>query len=391
MLVNTTINNKKNFSQFYTSYDLGMKMISLISNKDNITNVVDLSIGEGALIDSVIERYPQAKVFGIDIDIKNIKKIKNKYIENSYCFQGDSTTKFAFDKLKSIKDKFDLVVGNPPFSLIQAPENLWNSYPCFFPKTKKIKTENLFLLNGLSLLKDNGILAYILPNGFFTNKSTSNLREFISNTYSIIEIMDVSRGHFSGTEARTHIIIIRNVPPTSHTIKLTRMNDVSKVIYISKEDFIFRGDYNFYHKPQLLTRKVIGQLAIQIIRGNIFNDKNKIRKKDEFLHTTHFLGLYNEFSNSIKTVDDNIRIAKKGDIVIPRVGSRCIGKVGLIISGQFYISDCLIIIRCNDRELTKKVINSLLSDLGQSWFKSIARGVGAKHLTIDDIKMFPIF
>ena len=76
MLVNTTINNKKNFSQFYTSYDLGMKMISLISNKDNITNVVDLSIGEGALIDSVIERYPQAKVFGIDIDIKNIKKLK---------------------------------------------------------------------------------------------------------------------------------------------------------------------------------------------------------------------------------------------------------------------------------------------------------------------------
>ena len=384
------INNKKKLSQFYTSYELGVKMISLLPSEYNISNVIDLSIGEGALVDSVIAKYPNVEVFGVDIDTENIKKIKTKYHDRVHSFQGDSTTKSVFDKLKKIRKKFDLDIGNPPFSLLKTPPNFWNSFSDFFPEKKNFRAENLFLLNGLSLLEHNGVLAYILPNGFFTNQSSFPLRKFISSRYKIIEIMNVSNGHFSGTDANTHIIIIQNTPPVSNTIKLTHMENRSKAIYISIDNFIYRGDYNFYNKSMPLSNSVIDQFDIQIIRGSIFNDKNKIKDRNEFLHTTNFIHLYNEFGNSVQMLNNSSRIAKEGDIVIPRVGSRCIGKVGVITSGCFNISDCLIIIRCNDKILRKKLINSLVSKIGRNWLKSIARGVGAKHLTINDIKQFPI-
>lgn len=383
-LPNSTQKNKKKHSQFYTTPNLGKILISLVPTDNIYLNVIDLSAGEGALLNASLERFPAANLYAFDIDKGNRSSLSK--INKCSSVIIDSTTKHALLKANSLQENYCLALGNPPFKAIEPNEHIKTifSYYNLPINEKKIRAEVFFLLLSLYILKDNGIAAFILPDGVISSSSSSNLREVISKKFNILNIMEISAGEFSGTEAKTHIIILKKSPPL-RKIKISHWSTPSKTINISIDDFIFRGDYRFYNENKKNKKKA--QIQLEIIRGNISGHQAK-NKKHIALHTTSFINDINLFSNNTPLNTEGVnknKIASPGDIVIPRVGSRSLGKIGLIESGFFFVSDCMFILRTEKIEIREKIFTYLSSDAGKKFIRSIAKGVGAQYLTLEDL------
>jgi hypothetical protein len=78
----------------------------------------------------------------------------------------------------------------------------------------------------------------------------------------------------------------------------------------------------------------------------------------------------------------------KGDVVVPRVGTRCLGKVGIIRNGSFSITDCVFVIKASEYECGEMVAAALKSKFGVDWIKSIS-GIGAQYITLNITKTTP--
>jgi hypothetical protein len=97
------------------------------------------------------------------------------------------------------KGGFDVVIGNPPYvsnkdmhryGMINQIE-FWNetyysaksgNYDIFIP----------FIERGLSILKKNNLLSYIIPNKLLSAKYSNHILELISKEYNFIEVIDYS-------------------------------------------------------------------------------------------------------------------------------------------------------------------------------------------------------
>lgn len=380
-------NHKKAYSQFYTANTLAEIMLQSIPLPYKIRSAIDLGMGEGALLNKITSYSPNAQLFGCDIDKLNIEKSK-KTLENKIkTLHIDSTQEELFERLG--KNNFDLVIGNPPFQKIDTNEYLNSLIKDFgiIHNYKKVQTELIFLILGLKLLSRTGTLCYIVPDGIITNIKFKEFRAFLSTNYNIISIIELKRNSFKGTEAKTHIITINKLRKTNK-IQLSSNHKNNKTLEISYSNFIKRGDYSYHNKAMLLDSKPIKDYNPIILRGKHSNVELE-NNKEEYIHTSSFYFSYTEFSNNRKSHATD-KHAIKGDIVIPRVGSRVIGRVGIIKKGIFLISDCIIIIRCSEPELTKSVLATLKSEFGINWIKSISKGVGARHITMADLNELPI-
>src|SRR5690606_28862254 len=83
------------------------------------------------------------------------------------------------------------------------------------------------------------------------------------------------------------------------------------------------------------------------------------------------------------------KMASAGEILIARVGTRCLGSAVMIASGASVISDCVISVRVpSDKK--ENIFKKLTSEEGRDWLRSTARGSCAKIITYESIQRFPI-
>jgi tRNA1(Val) A37 N6-methylase TrmN6 len=389
MSLEVDVNNKKIHSQYYTKRTLGERLFSLIPKDIYYTNIIDLSAGEGALLDIVQERFSNVKIVGVDIDLGNIKKLKGNGFYDIHL--ADSTTQEGIGIARKASQNYCLALGNPPFKRIKITPYIRDVLRDFdiFLSGSTVRAEVIFLLQSFNLLKDGGVLAFILPDGILTNSTFKKIRELMCSKMNLLSVCEVPASIFSGTEARTHILIAQKSPPTPFII-LSKMDTINKDISISREQFCQRGDYKYYSLPIPINTIKLEKLCSHILRGQSKYDA-KITSLP-LIHTTSLKKRIQKFSNDITFKEgEGDFLAREGDIVLARVGTRSIGDFGIVIKGVFRVSDCIIIIRPANNEFSRDIISTLQSDFGISWLKSVAKGVGALHITLDEIKKLPVF
>lgn len=93
-----------------------------------------------------------------------------------------------------------------------------------------------------------------------------------------------------------------------------------------------------------------------------------------------------ELDSTSNDFPSNLSLAGPGDILISRVGKRCIGKVVMVKRGYIPFSDC--IYRLEVPEYIDKSFNSLITKRGQSWLQAYAHGVCAKVISKADLLKF---
>jgi hypothetical protein len=140
---------------------------------------------------------------------------------------------------------FDAVIGNPPY-VILSPDFFPNDLITYCRKYSvaqyKCDLYHLFFERGLSILNQKGILGYITPSNWMTQKFTDLLRKFVLNNGMIQRIIDFNYKVFEQADVYTEIIIINNKKPNAnHSI----------LYYQVQSESSFLKESNFIHQNQL--------------------------------------------------------------------------------------------------------------------------------------------
>jgi len=385
----------ENFKQFFTP----TKYSQILINELDIISpqkIIDLAMGEGALLIEAKKIWRDSILYGNDIDPLCCQKLSSNH-SNIYCTNYDIFQYKTIELLVNDINQVDLCIGNPPFHKITKDENikkLLNEYNLSDKyKGKYISSEIPFILQSLKILKNNGTLALILPDGFFTNDSLLEFRKLLILNYNVQKVLELPRNIFKNTQAKTHILILKKTLRESSFIRLSNLE--SNYLNIHYKDAIKRMDYSFYEYTQCNKKNYQNEDKLKDC-AYIFRGKSKYLLKDisnkHILHTTSFKNK-NIFYNKLKSTKSLNKYANKfvipGDIVLARVGSSVVGKIGIVKEGFFVPTDCLIIIRV-DENLRNEIFSLLKCISGQEWIHAHTKGVAAQHITIEDIKNFPI-
>lgn len=101
-------------------------------------------------------------------------------------------------KKKEFSEKYDLVIGNPPYGEHRG------LYKGLGEEPKISKYEDYFVKRSLDSLKPEGILAMVLPSGWLNRQSQ------LKNA-QLIEGFRLPSGVFAGTGIGTDIIILKRI------------------------------------------------------------------------------------------------------------------------------------------------------------------------------------
>ena len=194
---------------------------------DRITTILEPSCGEGAFLESLLS-FPVVKIHGNDINEDFVNTCKNNF--------GDKITLTNSDFINlSTKDKYDYVIGNPPYVRIQnlqkeLIQQLKEEYPEYL--TGNFDLYMYFILKGLDMLNDDGKLIYIVPNSLLYNKSCSKLKRYLFENGLVEYIIDFrDKKMFANYSTYTCIIVLNK--KNSHQRNSYYINDAMNDNYKS--------------------------------------------------------------------------------------------------------------------------------------------------------------
>jgi len=177
-------NKKFYLGQFYTSREIANFMVEL-SNKPITANVLETGFGNGIFIESLLKRGFK-NIEGYDIDKENCKIVKNKFKNKIKIKCQDYLT-------SSREEKFDLIIGNPPYvhwNNIQenirsrlSSDDFWKQY-----SNGEWDLLYAFIIWSIEKLNENGELIYIVPYNWFNSTYGASLRKYLINN-GIFEII----------------------------------------------------------------------------------------------------------------------------------------------------------------------------------------------------------
>jgi len=200
---------------------------------------------------------------------------------------------------------------------------------------------------------------------------------------------------FKKTEARTHILLMEKCGPIQKSIPIYKSDfsgNIGEAVNVSTDDLLYRMDHSYYvwkemnkYSNDIMT---LGDLNVEIKRGH--KTKKYLQEKNiPFFHTTSFPS---DIKTKINLENSPVFydvFTEPGDILIARVGKRCIGKVAMVNSGNQVISDCVYRVRA-PKKFRSRIFRELISNKGQQWLRVIAHGVCAQVISKRDLMHFPL-
>lgn len=375
---------KKSLSQYYTSSEVSTLLVSLIDLK-SVESVLDLGAGEGALVNEVYKVLRERSSYIVaDIDAANCHKLKKN--KDYKVYNIDCTSLYLSRRIHCKYGTIDLAVCNPPYDILENNKyytKLLNDLHLGdFGGCKYISSDLIFLAYNLLFLRENGVLAIILPNGALSGERYKKFREGLFCFYKVERIVELPEKAFDYTEAKTGIFIIRKARPNNSLIQLNYYSNGLLNNSLFKASNLLFNRIDFRDSLLLSNREgVAGNSVIEVRRGK-FTHKFLKEAKDPYFHTTDFRTSDGRFYASY---EDNRSIASKNSFLMARVGKRCVGNVLLVKEGNIRYSDCVYNILV-PKEYIRFFILFFNSSEYREWIKDVAHGICSYVITKGDVE-----
>jgi len=177
--------SKNRYGQYFTPEIIANFMINL-ADVDQNSKILEPSSGKGVFLDLLLENGHK-NLSAFELDKSLIAEKHNNIVKNESFVSTD------------IKDKFDLIIGNPPYIRWKNLEtelkkelgtnHLWNKY-----FNSLCDYSYIFILKSIEQLKENGQLIFITPEYWLNTTHSRTLRNYMSQNGYFEEIY-----HFNET------------------------------------------------------------------------------------------------------------------------------------------------------------------------------------------------
>jgi type I restriction enzyme M protein len=202
---------EKVFGQFFTPANLAAWMVEVVATLlPNHNAALDPACGDGAFLLPLL-RKGFSEVWGIDLDTDLLSECRQRCSDGRLILRHGNALKMLFE----LQGKFDAVVTNPPFSAKYGRVTdplLLHSFELGRGRSSEA-LEVLFLELCVRALRDEGILAIILPEGIFANLPMRRVRTWICRHATPIAVISLSRNFFA---AKSCVLIARKSPSTAN-------------------------------------------------------------------------------------------------------------------------------------------------------------------------------
>lgn len=376
---NLNMKKQKKFilGQYFTKVDIVEKAIDLLQyykGYDKDIKIFEPSSGTGNFI-KVLKRRGFNNLVECEIDPELTK---------------DPSDFFEFP----LTEKFDLIIGNPPFTKY----NVKNSY--YYPKnyeTKKlnpleyltkgligkdkIQIENVFILKSIKHLKEkDSSIAFVLPISFFIAKKNKDIKKELINNFSTIIIYQNDRNWFD-EPIPCCFAIFTNIKEYKDKILLLyedggKVSEVLNISDILKEELIPKSFLYKKNNHQEGT-PLSGFLSQKRVKYQRDYSKNNVSGANILRR--------NKVPEN-KSVEDYF-------LAIVRVGNSSVGKAGLINIKEDILNDMFYVFEFNDEYKANKELKERICleiNKNQEHFRNSTVRVGSKSIKKSDVFDFRI-
>lgn len=194
---------KKDGGIYFTPMNTIKRLTPILEPRlKKISRVLEPSCGSCEFIKYLDPILPKSsKIDGIEFNTKIYEKIKTMEFKHKISLKNLDFLKFETN------DKYDLIIGNPPYFVI-SKSDIDKKYLKLFDGRPNIYI--IFIIKCLELLSQNGLLAFVLPKNFLNCIYYNKLREHIYKNYKIVDIIDCSDDTYIDTAQDTILLVIEN-------------------------------------------------------------------------------------------------------------------------------------------------------------------------------------
>ena len=383
--------------RYYTSGGVSKLLVSCFL-QDDPKSVLDIGVGGGALVHAARQRWNQADFYVADIDRKSIAEVSSA-LPFVKVLKIDGLSGKIDSRDRMTVGNIDVAICNPPYRRTQkTPAVLEVLRKAGLPDCrllKKITSDIIFLAKNLAMLREGGELGIIVPDTIVSGREFELFRKDLITRHCVFGAIQIPDGVFKKTEARTHILLIRKGGCTPEKVQV-RMSDRNGTtgpgLSVSKDALVERMDFTFHQWKSKNCgsqgKMTLGELNVEIKRGR--QTKKQLEQMGiPYFHTSSFPQTPGDEIRFDRDDADTGIVARPGDILVARVGKRCIGKTAVVASGSRTITDCVYRLRAPD-EWGTRLARALISPEGKAWMESNARGVCARVICKADLLSFSI-
>jgi type I restriction enzyme M protein len=225
----------KKAGEFYTPQQISDVLSAIVTldsqepktgPKKRLENVLDFACGSGSLLLNVRKRIKNAggaigKIYGQEKNITTYNLARMNMLLHGVkdtefdIFHGDTLTN-EWDILRELnpakKPYFDAIVANPPFSYRWDPTEAMSDDVRFknHGMAPKSAADFAFLLHGFHFLKDEGVMAIILPHGvLFRGGAEERIRTKLLKDGHIDTVIGLPANLFYSTGIPVCILILK--------------------------------------------------------------------------------------------------------------------------------------------------------------------------------------
>lgn len=228
-LSQSDLKTRQALGQYMTPRFLRQRLLDFLNIKPGDT-VLDPGVGTGEFLRDVLDREPQAKVFGWDID--------EKILESSADLVP--TAKLTHRSALDVWDgqAFDFVIGNPPYFEMKLAGEQRSRFKDVIGGRANIYA--LFFKAGLEALKAGGYLAYVVPPSMNAGAYFGNLRKYILKSAAIDNLVVFDDPKlFQDAQTSVQIIVLRKGHSSpNHTYKFGHGESAVDIFCESRENFL---------------------------------------------------------------------------------------------------------------------------------------------------------
>jgi adenine-specific DNA methylase len=214
---------------FYTPKPIAAFILKWGINGSSDYEILEPSCGDGVFLEQLKENNHKFKsVTAIEFDeeeaekAEKIKLNKKNVINTDFHLYCNETT-----------EKFDLVVGNPPYIRFQYFQEEQQNEAIKVFNRAKLKYSKLtnawvsFVVGSSLLLKEKGKIGFVIPAELLQVSYAQQLREFLAHFYNKINIISFEKLVFPDIQQEVVLLLCEKNGSDSHLIEHLELKDAS--------------------------------------------------------------------------------------------------------------------------------------------------------------------